>query len=71
MPRLLFTEWKISLVNCLYGFGSNIHRDPMSIGYCEFKNVLVNSELRDSLVVLLLKDSLLWQLGLPIDYPYC
>ena len=24
VPRLLFTEWENSLVNCLYRFGSNI-----------------------------------------------
>ena len=28
VPRLLFAEWEISLVNCLYRFGSNILKPP-------------------------------------------
>ena len=39
---------------------------------CEFKNALVNSKLRDSLLMLFLKDRIVYirQLGLPDQCPF-
>ena len=61
VPRLTFIKWKNSLVNCLYHFAPNILKslDITSTGY-EFKNALVNSECKDSLLVLLSKGKIEW-----------
>ena len=58
VPRLLFAKRENSMVNCLYRFWFQYFEITMTSCQldCEFKNALVNSELQDSLLVLLLKD---------------
>ena len=60
VPRLLFTEWENSLVNCLYCLGSNIFEVTVTSRQldCKFKSALVNSKLLDSLLMLLSIDTI-------------
>ena len=66
MPRLLFAGENSAYTVLVPIF--NVM--PFQLD-CEFKYALVNSELEESLGMLLLKDRILRQLGLPVDYPYC